>query len=534
MTQPGVPGPRPLRAGTAGFSLTHRRPPHRRVRHRGIRRTVAALALSTLGLGMLASFAPLAGASSPPPGATSAPSAVGITVSWQPTSAPVQAIPGRNVQGHFWVTNQTHTPIPVTIDPATAVPGNNGALGIRPGADPRFSSVTYSPNAFVAPAKKTSPVTVTAAVPKTLGPGVYLIPAVVQPHPPTGSGNIHVNQEIVALVTVQIPGATNARVTPTYIGAAPRSGAAPIHHVPGFAPVALATSGSQTLQVKNTSTASFYAYNETTGSQKPFGKVVFEGHTAGDTGDLRTPARLYFPGRHWDFPLLWHPSVLGFGQTSLHSYVRYQPRPNLLVSTSATTSLWVISPWWFLVLVALVGLVALGAWRRARGQVAAAPDAPRSRSASARVVQVLGSGVLIVLSAAGAFLSRPWVFALTAAVGVALAVVFVVTQRRRVRPLAAEVLSKGVAVIGLLGLAAAVFSVLGALSLWPADLAMGLVSGAAVWALVAWWLVWWNEERPQPPLPEAKPQGVYLEPAPMAANGTTEPPPSPSKTRFKP
>uniref|UniRef100_UPI00260E6AE1 hypothetical protein n=1 Tax=Gryllotalpicola sp. TaxID=1932787 RepID=UPI00260E6AE1 len=115
-----------------------------------------------------------AGAQVVPPGAVSGPAShVGITVSWLPTSVPTIATPGSRAQGTFWVTNQTATPIPVTVAPATAVPQNNGVLDVRVGADPRFPSITYDPASFVAEPKATTPVAVSVSVATNLNPGVY-------------------------------------------------------------------------------------------------------------------------------------------------------------------------------------------------------------------------------------------------------------------------------------------------------------------------------------------------------------------------
>ena len=50
----------------------------------------------------------------------------------------------------FWVSNETPKAIPVEILPATAVPGNNGTLGVKPGADPRFPTISYTPRNFAA------------------------------------------------------------------------------------------------------------------------------------------------------------------------------------------------------------------------------------------------------------------------------------------------------------------------------------------------------------------------------------------------
>ena len=269
------------------------------------------MALLLLVLIGFATSAP-AGATVVPPNAVNSPATnVGITVSWLPASAPTIATPGSTAQSTFWVTNQTATPIPVTVAPATAVPQNNGVLSLMAGADPRFSSITYDPSSFVAQPKSTTPVLVSVTVPANLSPGDNLVPAIVQPHPPQDSGNIKIVESLVALVTFQIPGVTNAHLQATFLGF-PRStggGLTPVHHVPGLPPVQLATSGSVLLRVLDDSPVAFAAYSEITGTQQPFGSVFFEGHGHGLSSDVRGIPSLYFPGRYRDFTVTWHPSI---------------------------------------------------------------------------------------------------------------------------------------------------------------------------------------------------------------------------------
>lgn len=437
----------------------------------------------------------------------------GLTVSWLPTTTPVTAIPGKTTHGTFWVTNETPNSVPVTILPATAVPGDNGSLGVKAGADPRFPSITYSPRAFIAPTQTTTAVTVTVTTPPSLSPGVYLIPAVVRPTAPKKKGNIQIQQEIDALVTFQVPGATKASVQPTFVGSSS-------FHIPGLPPIQIATSGSQTLRVLDDSPASFYAYTETTATQSPFGQVVFQGHTAGDPSDLRTAPSLYFPHRYRDYPTVWHPSSLGIGLAHLHAYVSYHPNPGVIVQKQASAEVLVVSPWWILVLAAYLALLLLWAVRRTRRQASAEGEAKRQRTAAGRVSQVLGSAVTALVIVAAAFLSRPVVFGVIAAAGVVIAAAGAAASRRRGRSTTARRALGYQALIGLLLLFGVVAVVLASLSTWSAAVAIGVLAGAGVWVVLAWWLLWWNEERSI--VPGARPEGTdppspAQEPVPVGA-----------------
>jgi NADH:ubiquinone oxidoreductase subunit 6 (subunit J) len=338
-------------------------------------------------------------------------------------------------------------------------------------------------------------VTVTVTVSKTLGPGVYLIPAIVRPRPPK-SGNIHIQRETIALVTFQIPGATAADLKATFIGAVKPSGARSTnHHVPGLPAIQIGTSGSEVLQVFNDSSASLYSYNEITASQTPFGTVVFKGHTAGEPQDLRHGPAVYFPNLYRDYPITWHPSTLGIGTGHLTAYISYHPNPNSVSESQTSTEVLVASPLWIFLLIVCLG-AAMALLRRRTMQQAKGNDKNQvHRGLSSRVGQAIGSLILLFVVAVGAFLSSQVVFVAVGAVGVAMAALLMLTNRRRNRALAARRLGVYEAFTGLIlliGVASVLLSVLSTLS---ADIAVALVSGAGIWTLLAWWAQWWNEER---------------------------------------
>ena len=257
-------------------------------------------------------------------------------------------VPGRTTHGVFWITNETSSTVPVQILPATALPGNNGALVVRTGKDDRFPDITYTPQSLVAEPGTTTPVTVSVVTPPDLAPGVYLLPAAVRPEP-VAHGNVRIQQEIDALVTLKVPGRSRANVQPAFVSTTASLGG-PTSHLPGLPPIQIGTAGREVLRVLDDSPSSFYAYNEITANQSPFGEVVFDGHTTGAPSDLRTPPDLYFPG-HWrDYPLTWHTSKLGLGVADLHAYVSYHTTSSTVAEKEVTTRVLVISPWWVFVL----------------------------------------------------------------------------------------------------------------------------------------------------------------------------------------
>jgi hypothetical protein len=439
---------------------------------------------------------------------------VGFSVSWLPTTSPVQATPGQMASGTFYVTNQTTSAIPVVILAGTAVPGNNGALQVQSGADARFPKVVYSPDSFVSQPKSTTTVLVTVTTPSDLAPGIYIIPAVVQPSPPKSGGNIQILQEIDALVTFQVPGATKANLKPSFVGS---GGSVTTHHLPGLPPIQVATSGNEVLRVLNNSPTALYSYNELTATQTPFGAVVFKGHTAGDPHDLRNDVALYFPNRYRDYPVSWHPSLLGVGNAHITAYVSYHPNPSEVAQKETSIELLVISPLWILAPVAVLSLLVLLTLRRRKNPSRAEQV---RRSVSSRVAQVIGSLILIFIAVVGAFLSSTLLFAVVSLVGVVVAAVMFIVGRRRSR----LSMVRGVAIydafIGIVLVAAAVSVVLSLVSTQSADIAVAFVAGASIWTLLGWWLQWWNEERqdgaPAKSMDSDLP-GIEEDPAPSAS-----------------
>jgi hypothetical protein len=372
------------------------------------------------------------------------------------------------------------------------VPQNDGNLAVKQGVDPRFPDIGYAPNTFVAQPKATTAIIVTVTTPTDLAPGVYLVPGLVRPNP-QATGPIRIQNDIVALVTFQIPGTTRSHVVPSFIGSATRTVS-----LPGLPAMQFGTAGHQVLRVLDDSPSSFYAYNEIISTQTPFGSAAFKGHTPGEPTDLRHASSLYFPGRYRDYPVTWSPSPIGIGTAHLVASVGYSSNGGGIAVASTSIEVLVVSPLWILVLVVYLGLLLVGARRRGRRQIAAAATEPRARSLSGRLGQIVGSLVMVAVIVAAVPLSNDVLFGAIGLVGVVVAAGGVVRGRHADRAAVARQLLWYQAAIGLLLAAGAVAVLLAVVASMASDVSLGVLAGAAVWVVVAYWALWWNEERPAP------------------------------------
>jgi hypothetical protein len=476
---------------------------------RGMRARVLAAAL-VAGIALVATAAPaLAAKTGPsatvPPTSTtivSTPqgnvrvtpvSSTGITVSWLPVSQPVTAIPGQTTTGQFWVTNEEDQAVVVQITPATAVPENDGVLGIQAGADQRFPSITYNPTITTVGPHQTIPVTVTVYTPTSLAAGTYIVPALVRPLT-APQHNIKVNTTINALVTFQIPGPSNPKVAVHFL--TPNGDGTPqSFHIPGIPLLQVGTSGAQDLRVLDVGGYSFYATAEVYSTQTPFGTAALEGHQGSDRTTLSTPTNLYYLGRYRDVLVLWSPLPVGIGVAHLEADVGTQ-HGGMYIETTTTTDVLVISPLWFLVYAAI--LLAVLAWIRRRTRlVKAAGDraAPRHRSLRDRLVQAAGALTMVVLVAALCFTCDPLVVIVGGVIGEAVMVGEWVTGRARPRT---EVADRHLWFLwGILALIAAgvVCLILATLGEIAPSIGLSVFAVAGISELMGIVTNWWNEER---------------------------------------
>jgi hypothetical protein len=474
-----------------------------------MKRKMAILLLVTgllAGVGAVSSPALTSGASTPQSGPTSTvvstpqgnvlikPSS-GVTVSWLPTTQPVPATPGQTTTGQFWVTNQLPESIPITISPATAVPRNNGGLDILPGQDRSFSSVTYSPTQFVAPAGRTIPVTVTVTLPPSFGPGVYIVPALVQPHP-SGNGNIRLETTISAIVTFIVPGGGSPRVVPRFV--TPTRGVVPqTFHVPGLPLLQIGTSGSQSLRVTNVSRFSFYAITEVFSTQSPGGTAVLLGHVPQVQTDLRGSQELYFGSLHRDTPVQWSPQPIGIGVAHLLANVGTNHNGKYVVTTT-TASVLVISPLWLLVFPVVLAALTLWLRRRNRRATRAPADDRRIRTTRGRLAQSAFALLLVLIVAALCFVCSPVIVAVGGVLVVAVEAGELWTGRAMERRVWAtrhvRLLWPLLALLGA-GVVVLIVSTLGTVA---PSVATSLFAIGGLWVLMASFVTWWNEERPAP------------------------------------
>jgi hypothetical protein len=419
----------------------------------------------------------------------------GVTVSWLPTTQPVTATPGQTTTGQFWVTNQLPVSVPITVMPATAVPRNNGGLDIRPGLDRSFASIVYSPNQFVAPARRTVPVSVTVTLSPAFGPGVYIVPALVQPHP-SGNGNLHVQTTLTAIVTFVVPGGGSPRVEPRFV--TPTGGGVPqTFQVPGLPLLQIGTSGSQSLRVADASRFAFYAITEVFSTQSPGGTAVLLGHISQDQTDLRGSQELYFGARHRDTPVQWSPLPIGIGVAHLLANVGTNHNGKNLV-TATTASVLVISPLWLLAFPAVLAALTLWLWRRNRRAIMAPADDRRIRTPWGRFAQLALALVLVLIVAALCFVCSPVIVVvggvLVVAVGAAQLWIGRTMERRSWARRHVRLLWLLFALIGA-GVVVVIAATLGTVA---PSVAISLFAIGGLWVIMASLLTWWNEERPAP------------------------------------
>lgn len=440
-------------------------------------RTALGLLVSLLVVvGLTLAGASAADADDPSPKLSGLPH--GVTVSWPPTSKPVEIVPGTTSHATFWVTNDTDRAVPITIKPATAVPGDDGALGVSSGADSRFPSITLTPSRFVAAAGSTTLVKETVVSPSDLPPGVYLLPAVVQPHDRYGRGNVRIRRSLVGLTTFQVPGDVEIDLTATLMHTDPPPGTL-TRKLPGLPLIEVGRAAGATLQVSSQSTSGFYAYYEVTGTTRGLGSLTFDGHAAGIPTDLRGDQSLYFPDTHRDFPITWRSSSFEAAEQTLTANVSFSSSPSQLRSVTTVQTLVVISPWWIAVGVLVLLLVAVASMRRTVRMLRSHSRRQRRRvevSRARRTPAVLGGAVLVIVAVTAGALSMFWVLAAT----VALAAAGLILQCRGADParMLRRLMTLHVATLAALALAAALLVASFVRHLSP-GYSFGVLSGAA-------------------------------------------------------
>lgn len=449
-------------------------------------RTALALLVSLLvlvGLTVTGASAAHAADSSPTPAPDLGGLPHGVTVSWPPTNKPVQITPGTTSTATFWVTNDTATAVRIDVKPATAVPGDNGSLSVTDGADARFPTIRISPSHFRAMPGSTTAIKETVTSPSNLPPGVYLLPAVVQPHDPHGKGNVKIERAVVGLSTFQVPGAVDIALDASLTPADPPAGTL-TRKLPGLPSIEVGRSAGATLHVQSQASGGFYAYYEVTGTTSGIGSLTLDGHAAGLPADIRAEQSLYFPGLARDFPVTWKADALSAAKQTLTADVSFSPKPDESRTVATTMTLVVISPWWIAVAILLLLLYGVSSMRRA-SRLAAADHGrrrrvqKRSRPAAALPGRILAAVVAVLAG----LLALYWMLGAVVVLGV---VVFAVTARL-LRGAASTVAARRLLVVGIVGLslvvaAGGLLAATFARSISP-GYALAMTSGAALWLL---------------------------------------------------
>jgi hypothetical protein len=419
-----------------------------------------------------------------------------VTVSWLPQDQPAQIVAGEATSSRFWVTNTSPAPISVRVEPAIAIPGNDGQLEVQAGEDPRFTSITFVPDHFTLQPDETIEVVSTIISPSDLPAGTYLIPAMVQPDDPVDEGNIQIRRSIVALNTFQLPGPIETDVSATLsIVETPGS---LVRQLPFLPTIIVGDAGRAVLGIRSDSSSGIYVYYEAIASVGGFGALTFAGHTEGAPDDLRGMPELYFPGTGRDHPLDWATVPLSAGAVTIGATVSFNPDPQTTGTATATISFLVLSPWWLLVIVVGAAVALVRGGLRVRRALRATQPRGTTQGARARrraeqleppssVGAIIGTVLLAILGAASGLLADWLVLAGLAVIGVALIIPAAVLLRRGSR--AGLQLAFWFCLIGgLLALATAGFVVASELLAWSPAVALAAAAATAGWAIAAIWL----------------------------------------------
>lgn len=421
----------------------------------------------------------------PTPGSGTLPH--GVTVSWPPTNRPAEMEAGQTAHSTFWVTNDSDRPLAVTIVPATAQPGDNGHLGVAAGADRRFPSIRFSPSRFTARPRTTTAVTESVAAPSDLPPGVYLLPALVKPRDPQGSGNVQIHRSIAALTTFQVPGAVDvaldASLTP---GTAPNGTLQ--RKIPGLPTIVIGKSAAATLRVTSAASSGTYASYEITGTPLGIGSLTFEGHTPGAVADLRSDPELYFPGLHRDFAIAWKLGAVTLGKDVIAAQISFNPVPNRVESVTASMDVIAISPWWLLVVVIVLLLLVAGSARRTARLARQSRIAAGRRRAQVKPVdggrRWVRSGFLLVGTVVLGALSAYWLLAALVVVGLVATVIVGLTLGES----GARRVGLFHAASGIVLAAGATSSVISLVSSLSPAYALAALAACLLWVIAGWQL----------------------------------------------
>jgi hypothetical protein len=251
---------------------------------------------------------------------------------------PVLAAPGTVVSTTLIVGNLGNNPLELKIITKTVTLLDNGRTRLVGGPDPRFAGrVSIVPNQLSLAGRQERTVDVSVNMPRGLKPDDYFLGFLVSPV--INSPAITVENDIGALVVLNVPGPRDRKLTASYRGLS-------------WLNISLSGSAAGLVRAKSvgTSTLQFSTTMEITGWPSPRASY------------LTVPAHLLPPGLTRDMPV--HVSSwLGLGWYTVHTTLVYDRTDRATGEVALSRTVIVVNPLWLLVIVAAI---VFWMWRRRR------------------------------------------------------------------------------------------------------------------------------------------------------------------------
>jgi hypothetical protein len=299
----------------------------------GVRRFVNAASVTTLlvvVLSVLVSTAAPAQAASTP--------ASDLFVTSPPD--PILATPGTVATTTLTVGNIGHNPLNVRIITEEVELLDNGQTRFVEGPDPRFAGrIRIVPNNLSLPARRECTVQVSVNVPRGLPPDNYFLGFLVVPV--INAPGLVVQNDIGALVILNVPGRRNPKLTAQYLGL-PWMNLSFSDSASGF--ISAKSVGTSTLEFSTT--------------------TEIDGWPAATPNYLTVLPHLLPPGLIRDMPV--HVSSwLGLGCYTFHTALVYNLSNRTTAAIALSRTVIVLNPLWLLVIPAII-LFSFWRWNRQR------------------------------------------------------------------------------------------------------------------------------------------------------------------------
>ena len=268
--------------------------------------------------------------------------------------SPIAAAPGTMATATLTVGNLGHSPLAVTIATRSVTLLDNGKTRFGASPDPRFAGgIAITPNDLTLAGRQESVVHISVAMPPGLPPDDYFLGFLVSPV--INSPSVAVQNDIGGLVVLDVPGPRDRGLTAQFVG--PQS-------------LSLSLSSSAAGIVRATSVGKSTVAFTTT--------VETSGWPASKPAYVEVNSQLLPPGLSRDIPV--HVSSwLGLGWYTFHTTLVYDRTGNTTAEVTASRTVIVLNPLWFLLIPALFSM---SMWRRRRrkaGRRKGLHSAPRSR-----------------------------------------------------------------------------------------------------------------------------------------------------------